>query len=157
MFVPGTGVVQSRFTMPLTAGRARPCGTPTSRPRSSPCSFELAPILTLLTRAGSLHCTERYAIVARPPSELSLRAAPIRGRPTERAQRRYCSRRSTLAKADQGLRARRSSSGIFCESSKSTARPSGVDLTFATHLAASSSSECQIQNSTTNLYLLVVL
>ena len=34
---------------------------------------------------------------------------------------------------------------------------SGVDLTFATRLAASSSSECQIQNSTGNLYLLVVL
>ena len=34
---------------------------------------------------------------------------------------------------------------------------SGVDLTFATRLAASSSSECQIQNSTRNLYLLVVL
>ena len=34
---------------------------------------------------------------------------------------------------------------------------SGVDLTFATYLAASSSSECQIQNSTGNLYLLVVL
>ncbi len=33
---------------------------------------------------------------------------------------------------------------------------SGVDLTFATHLAASSRSECQIQNSTRNLYLLVV-
>src|SRR5258708_1279912 len=30
--------------------------------------------------------------------------------------------------------------------------PSGVDLTFATHPAASSSSECQIQNSTRNLY-----
>jgi hypothetical protein len=35
--------------------------------------------------------------------------------------------------------------------------PSGVDLTFATHLAAGSPSECQIQNSTRNLYLLVVL
>jgi hypothetical protein len=34
---------------------------------------------------------------------------------------------------------------------------SGVDLTFATHLAAGSSGECQIQNSTRNLYLLVVL
>ncbi len=33
---------------------------------------------------------------------------------------------------------------------------SGVDLTFATHLAASSRSECQIQNSTRNLYLLMV-
>jgi hypothetical protein len=30
-----------------------------------------------------------------------------------------------------------------------------VDLTFATHLAADSRSECQIQNSTSNLYLLV--
>ncbi len=29
-------------------------------------------------------------------------------------------------------------------------------MTFATHLAASSRSECQIQNSTRNLYLLVV-
>src|ERR1700679_2757275 len=35
--------------------------------------------------------------------------------------------------------------------------PSGVDLTFATHVAASPKSECQIQNSTRNLYLLVVL
>ena len=34
---------------------------------------------------------------------------------------------------------------------------SGVDLTFATHLAAGSRSECQIQNSTRSLYLLVVL
>ena len=34
---------------------------------------------------------------------------------------------------------------------------SGVDLTFATHLAASPRSECQIQNSTSTLYLLVVL
>src|SRR6185437_5689830 len=34
---------------------------------------------------------------------------------------------------------------------------SGVDLTFATHLAASPQSECQIRNSTRNLYLLVVL
>ena len=34
---------------------------------------------------------------------------------------------------------------------------SGVDLTFARHLAASSYSECQILNSTRNLYLLVVL
>jgi hypothetical protein len=34
---------------------------------------------------------------------------------------------------------------------------SGVDLTFATHFAAPSSSECQIQNSTSNLILLVVL
>ena len=34
---------------------------------------------------------------------------------------------------------------------------SGVDLTFATRLAASPRSECQIQNSTSNLYLLVVL
>jgi len=32
----------------------------------------------------------------------------------------------------------------------------GVDLTFATHRATSSSSECQIHNSTRNLYLLVV-
>jgi len=36
-------------------------------------------------------------------------------------------------------------------------RTSGVDLTFATHLAAGSQSECQIQNSTRNLHLLVVL
>ena len=36
-------------------------------------------------------------------------------------------------------------------------RFSGVDLTFATHLAASPRSECQIQNSTSTLYLLVVL
>jgi hypothetical protein len=34
---------------------------------------------------------------------------------------------------------------------------SGVDLTFATHLAANSASECQILNSTRNIYLLVVL
>src|SRR3954454_14637102 len=34
---------------------------------------------------------------------------------------------------------------------------SGVDFTFATHLAASPRSECQIQNSTSTLYLLVVL
>src|SRR5262245_43841726 len=34
---------------------------------------------------------------------------------------------------------------------------SGADLTFATHPAASSQSECQIQSSTRNLYLLVVL
>ena len=34
---------------------------------------------------------------------------------------------------------------------------SGVDLTFATHLAASPRSECQIQNSTSTLYLAVVL
>ena len=34
---------------------------------------------------------------------------------------------------------------------------SGVDLTFATHLAASPRSKCQIQNSTSTLYLLVVL
>ena len=34
---------------------------------------------------------------------------------------------------------------------------SGVDLTFATRLAASPRSECQIQNSTSTLYLLVVL
>jgi hypothetical protein len=33
----------------------------------------------------------------------------------------------------------------------------GMDLTFATHLAASSESECQILNSTRNIYLLVVL
>jgi hypothetical protein len=32
-----------------------------------------------------------------------------------------------------------------------------MDLTFATHLAAGSRSECQIRNSTRNLYLLVVL
>jgi hypothetical protein len=32
-----------------------------------------------------------------------------------------------------------------------------VDLTFAIEAAASSVSECQIQNSTGNLYLLVVL
>jgi len=36
-------------------------------------------------------------------------------------------------------------------------RASGVDLTFAIHLAASPRSECQIQNSTSTLYLLVVL
>ena len=36
-------------------------------------------------------------------------------------------------------------------------RDSGVDLKFATHLAASPRSECQIQNSTSTLYLLVVL
>jgi hypothetical protein len=35
--------------------------------------------------------------------------------------------------------------------------PGGVDLTFATHLAAGSSSECQIQNSTAIQILLVVL
>jgi hypothetical protein len=34
---------------------------------------------------------------------------------------------------------------------------SGVDLTFATHLAANSQGECQIPNSTRNIYLLVVL
>ena len=34
---------------------------------------------------------------------------------------------------------------------------SGVDLTFATHLAANSERECQIQNSTSKLYLLLVL
>ena len=34
---------------------------------------------------------------------------------------------------------------------------SGADLTFATHPAAGSRSECQIQSSTRNLYLLVVL
>ena len=34
---------------------------------------------------------------------------------------------------------------------------SGVDLTFATYQARRSRSECQIQNSTSNLYLLVVL
>jgi hypothetical protein len=34
---------------------------------------------------------------------------------------------------------------------------SGVDLTFATQLAVSSSGECQILNSTRNKYLLVVL
>jgi hypothetical protein len=34
---------------------------------------------------------------------------------------------------------------------------SGVDLTFATHPAASSQRECQILNSTGILYLLVVL
>jgi hypothetical protein len=34
---------------------------------------------------------------------------------------------------------------------------SGVDLTFATRLATNSESECQIPNSTRNLYLLVVL
>jgi len=33
----------------------------------------------------------------------------------------------------------------------------GVDLTFAIYLAASSESECQILNSTKNMYLLVVL
>jgi hypothetical protein len=33
----------------------------------------------------------------------------------------------------------------------------GADLTFATHPAAGSRSECQIQSSTRNLYLLVVL
>jgi hypothetical protein len=35
--------------------------------------------------------------------------------------------------------------------------PSGVDLTFAIEAAASSVSECEIQNSTGNLYLPVVL
>src|ERR1700748_479930 len=35
--------------------------------------------------------------------------------------------------------------------------PSGVDLTFATHLTARSSSECQIQNSARNLRLLLSL
>jgi hypothetical protein len=34
--------------------------------------------------------------------------------------------------------------------------PIGVDLTFATYLAAISSSQCQIQNSTSSLNLLVV-
>src|SRR5579863_8308732 len=34
---------------------------------------------------------------------------------------------------------------------------SGVDLTFVTRLATNSESECQIRNSTGNLYLLVVL
>jgi len=36
-------------------------------------------------------------------------------------------------------------------------RLGGVDLTFATRLAAGSSSGCQILNSTRNLYSLVVL
>src|SRR3954462_4005557 len=36
-------------------------------------------------------------------------------------------------------------------------RTSGVDLTFAPHLAAGSPSECQIQNSIRSLHLLVVL
>ena len=36
-------------------------------------------------------------------------------------------------------------------------RPSGVDLIFATYLAANSQSECQIRNSTRNICLLVVL
>ena len=35
--------------------------------------------------------------------------------------------------------------------------PSGADLTFATHPAAASQSECQIQSSTRIKYLLVVL
>src|SRR5215467_6997293 len=43
------------------------------------------------------------------------------------------------------------------ERSRRPRRPSGVDLTFATYSSANSSSECQIQNSTSNLYLLVVL
>jgi hypothetical protein len=34
---------------------------------------------------------------------------------------------------------------------------SGVDLTFATSVAANSQRECQILNSTRNVYLLVVL
>src|SRR5579862_1405397 len=34
---------------------------------------------------------------------------------------------------------------------------SGVDLTFATRLAASSKSECQILNSTRNIYFIAVL
>jgi hypothetical protein len=34
--------------------------------------------------------------------------------------------------------------------------PSGVDLTFATHLAANAQGECQIRNSTENMDLLVV-
>jgi len=42
-------------------------------------------------------------------------------------------------------------------STNSQARVRGVDLTFAAHLAAGSQSECQIQNSTRNLYLLVIL
>jgi hypothetical protein len=44
----------------------------------------------------------------------------------------------------------------FCEL-LNQGHTSGVDLTFATHRATSSSSECQIHNSTRNLYLLVVL
>jgi len=36
-------------------------------------------------------------------------------------------------------------------------KPGGGDLAFATGLAASSKSECQIQNSTSNFCLLVVL
>ena len=50
-------------------------------------------------------------------------------------------------------------SGMFLcgELDEVAKRTSGVDLTFATPLAASSSSECQIQKSTRNLYLLVVL
>ena len=35
-----------------------------------------------------------------------------------------------------------------------SARTSGADLTFAAHPAAGSQSECQIQSSTRNLYLL---
>ena len=42
-------------------------------------------------------------------------------------------------------------------STNSQARVRGVDLTFAAHLAAGSQSECQIQNSTRHLYLLVSL
>ena len=47
--------------------------------------------------------------------------------------------------------------GIVPASDTGGAGPSGADLTFATHLAASPGSECQIQSSTSNLYLLVVL
>ncbi len=44
----------------------------------------------------------------------------------------------------------------LCKRISEPTHTSGVDLTFATHLAASSRSECQIQNSTRNLYLLMV-
>jgi hypothetical protein len=63
---------------------------------------------------------------------------------------------------DRDQRQRPKTAGFFSlirlrAATAKTQKPSGVDLTFATHLAASSESECQIPNSTSNLNLLVVL
>src|SRR6186997_2221719 len=68
--------------------------------------------------------------------------------------------RVSNARAARRFRDRLMTKMDSCESlwtSRRSHQPSGVDLTFAIQLAASPRSECQIQNSTSTLYLLVVL
>ena len=79
-------------------------------------------------------------------------------RSVEQAAHRARPRSAKSAAGPRGCRpARKTSKARWLASLPGCARPSGADLTFATHPATGSRSECQIQSSTRNLYLLVVL